>query len=79
MHAADPKIWYEFFFYYIFDHSIICHFKIFNDENNIGTPKCKKLLCCPIIFFFQFGDSNIGLLSIAPCKVIDLNLPGLFF
>ena len=37
-------------------------------------PKCEIIMVPHNHSFFQYCDSNIGLFSIAPCKVITLNL-----
>ena len=36
-------------------------------------PKCEIIMVPSNHSFFQYCDSNIGLFSIAPCKVITLN------
>ena len=39
-----------------------------------GAPKCERRMVLSNDLFFQYYNSNIGLFSIAPCKVIALNL-----
>ena len=43
-------------------------------EYIIGAPKCKIIMVLTILSFFQYYNSNIKLLSIAPCKAINLNI-----
>ena len=38
------------------------------------TPKNEIIMVVSNYWFFHYGDSNIGLFSIASCKVIALNL-----
>jgi hypothetical protein len=42
-------------------------------ENIIATIKIRKNYDAIQSFIFQYCDTNIGLFSIAPCKVITLN------
>ena len=42
-------------------------------ENILLPPKYEKNMVPSNHSFFQYCDSNIGLFSIAPCKVITLN------
>ena len=44
-----------------------CKFTTKVDENNIGAPKMQRSI-------FIYCDSSIGLFSIAPSKVVTLNL-----
>ena len=40
------------------------------DKNNIGAPKMQNYYSAiKLLFFFQCCESNIGLFSIAPCKI----------
>ena len=49
------------------------------NKNIIGAPKYEISIVLPNFFFFQNCNSNIGLFSIAYCKVIAMNLLCLIF
>ena len=48
-------------------------------ENIIATTKIRNNYCAIQSFIFQCCDSNIGLFTIAPCKVISPNLLCILF
>ena len=48
-------------------------------ENIIATTKIRNNYCGIQSLNFQYCDSSIGLFSIAPCKVIILNLLNILF